>query len=397
MLPFSSMTTAKMPSSRRHRSRELLLEIIRREGGITRAELCRKTGLSRSAVADSVQDLLTERLVIEDVLEPGGKGAGRGRPSALLVVAPPRGVVLGIDFGHTHVSVAVATTEGRVLADQQSDVNVDAQSSAALDVAAGAAHRLLSQLGLSISDVRAITAGIPAPLDLRTKRIKSSSIMTSWAHLEPERELGGRLGSQVCVVNDADLGAGAEVRFGAAKGCRDVVYVKTGEGIGASLILNGSPYQGSQGIAGEIGHTNVTSQEGWCRCGNRGCLETVVSSSLVEERLRAVGLADVPDPDFPLARSSEDPAVSRFVMATGRILGRVLADICNCLNPAMIVLGGVLGTAGQPLVDGVRESINLYAQPANAAVVDVRTAQLGLRAELMGAVAHACQRAIYLA
>lgn len=391
------MTTAKMPSTRRHRSRELLLEVIRREGGITRAELCRITGLSRSAVADSVQDLLTERLVVEDVLEPGGKGAGRGRPSALLVVAPPRGVVLGIDFGHTHVSVAVATTEGRVLADQQSDVNVDAQSSAALDVAAGAAHRLLSQLSMSISDVRAITAGIPAPLDLRTKRIKSSSIMTSWAQLEPERELGGRLGSQVCVVNDADLGAGAEVRFGAAKGCRDVVYVKAGEGIGASLILNGAPYQGSQGIAGEIGHTNVTSQEGWCRCGNRGCLETVVSSALVEERLRAVGLADVPDPDFPLARCAEDPAVARFVTATGRILGRVLADICNCLNPAMIVLGGVLGTAGQPLVDGVRESINLYAQPANAAVVDVRTAQLGLRAELMGAVAHACQRAIYLA
>lgn len=395
MLVSPPMTTAKTPSSRRHRSRELLLEVIRREGGVTRADLCRLTGLSRSAVADSVQDLLNERLVVEDVLDAGGKGAGRGRPSALLVAAPPRGVVLGIDFGHTHVSVAVATTDGRVLADQHSEVNVDAQAAAALDVAAGAAHRLLSQLDMTILDVRSITAGLPAPLDVRTKRIKSASIMTSWAHLEPERELGSRLGGPVVVVNDADLGAGAEVRFGAAKGFRDVVYVKAGEGIGASLILNGAPYQGSHGIAGEIGHTNVTSQEGWCRCGNRGCLETVVSSIVVEERLKAAGLDSVPNPDFPLSRSGEDPAITRIVMASGRILGRVLADICNCLNPSMIVLGGVLGTAGKPLVEGVRESINLYAQPAAAAVVEVRTAQLGLRAELMGAVAQASQRALY--
>ncbi len=340
--------------------------------------------------------MLTERLIVEDVLEPGGKGAGRGRPSALLVVAPPQGIVIGIDFGHTHVSVAIASTDGRVLADQNSNVNVDSQASAALDVAAGAAHRLLGQLGLSISDVRAITAGLPAPLDLRTKLIKSSSIMTAWARLTPELELTSRLGHSVFVANDADLGASAEVRFGAAKGCRDVIYVKAGEGIGASLMLNGATYQGSQGIAGEIGHTNVTNQETWCRCGNRGCLETVVSSAIIEQRLREAGLDVVADPDFPLSRSHEDPVVSRFVMAAGRLLGRVLADICNCLNPAMIVLGGVLGTAGKPLVDGVAESINLYAQPAISAGVDIRSAQLGLRAELMGAIAHACQRAAYL-
>lgn len=393
MVRLAAMTIATALPSRRLRSRQLLLEAIRREGGVTRADLCTITGLSRSAVGDAVQDLLNERLIVEDVLDPGGRGAGRGRPSSLLVAAPPRGVVIGIDFGHAHVRVAVATTQGRVVADQTSEVDIDGQASAALDVAAGMAHRLLGRLGLSIADVRGVTAGIPAPLDHRTKRIRSSSIMTSWSALDPEDELSGRLGRPVSVANDADLGAGAEVRFGAAKTYRDVVYVKAGDGVGASLILNGAPYQGTMGIAGEIGHTNVAGQEGWCRCGNRGCLETVVSSAPIWERLRATGLDSVPDAAYPLARCDEDPVATRFVLATGRILGRVLADMCNYLNPAMVVLGGALGTAGKPLVDGVRESIDLYAQPANSAAVEVRPAQFGLRAELMGAIANACHEA----
>jgi predicted NBD/HSP70 family sugar kinase len=75
----------------------------------------------------------------------------------------------------------------------------------------------------------------------------------------------------------------------------------------------------------------------------------------------------------------------------------VLADLCNALNPALIVLGGELGTAGGALVDGVRESINYYAQPATAQSLDIRSAHLGLRSELLGAVAHATQQALYLA
>lgn len=336
---------------------------------------------------------MSARLIAEDVLDAGGKGAGRGRPSALLVMTPPNGIVVGIDLGHAHVLIAVASTEGRVLAEQRIGIDVDDESGAALDVAAGATHRLLSQLSLSITDVRSVVAGIPAPLDARTKQIRSTTIMSSWATLNPEHELGRRLGREVVAVNDADLGTEGELRFGAAKGFRDVVYVRVGDGVGAGFVLNGAAYRGAQGLAGELGHIRVVDQGDWCRCGNRGCLETVVSSSLVRARLRQVGV----DVDFPFAACADDPIVARFVAEMGRTLGRVLADVCSCLNPAVIVLGGELGTAGRPLVDGVRDALHLYAQPATAAGVEVRTAQLGLRAELMGAVAHACHRALYLA
>ena len=99
--------------------------------------------------------------------------------------------------------------------------------------------------------------------------------------------------------------------------------------------------------------------------------------------------------DHPLRDAAEHPAIARFVAETGRTVGRVLADLCNWLNPRGIILGGELSTVGSPLADGVRESIRRYAQPSSAAAVEVRTAELGLRSELMGAVAVACREAGY--
>ena len=111
------MNTPESPSARRQRSRQQLLEVIRRENGVTRSDLSLITGLSRSAVAEAVQDLMNERLVAEDVLAAGGKGVGRGRPSALLVASGGDGFVVGIDFDHERVTVAVAQIDGQIRAE----------------------------------------------------------------------------------------------------------------------------------------------------------------------------------------------------------------------------------------------------------------------------------------
>jgi predicted NBD/HSP70 family sugar kinase len=94
----------------------------------------------------------------------------------------------------------------------------------------------------------------------------------------------------------------------------------------------------------------------------------------------------------PLASVGTNTAAARVITEAGRTIGRALADLCNCLNPAAIILGGELGTAGQPLITGVRESVDRYSQPATAAAVKIHTAQLGIRAELMGTIATAIQQ-----
>jgi len=369
--------------------------MIRRENGATRADLSLITGLSRSAIAESVSDLLNDRLIAEDVLESGGKGAGRGRPSALLVPATADGAVVGLDFGHDHVGVAIADAHGTVLAEQRNHVNVDDQGRAALDVASGMVSRLLGQVELTRTDIRSIAAGIPAPLDVRTGRIRSASILSGWTDLVPADELEALLGQPVITANDADLGAQGELRYGATKGLRDFIYIKASEGLGASMVLDGTVHRGAMGLAGEIGHIRLSEQGLWCRCGNRGCLETVVSSTFIRERMRAAGIA-VTDRVFPLREAATNPVVAATVAEAGRTLGRALADLCNWLNPAGIILGGELGTAGASLVDGVREAITRYAHPAAVEGLEVRPEQLGLRSELLGSVAVANHRALYL-
>lgn len=375
------------PSPRRSRTQQQLLSAISHHAGITRRDLSRLTGLSRSATAEAVQDLLAQRLVAE---RRSDAAAGIGRPSALLFPTAPDALVGAVDFGHNHVSVAVADSGGRVLAERCQPVDVDQEATHALAQAAALLADCLDEGGLTASELANITAGIPCPLDASTGVVRSPTILASWVDLHPALELAARTGRPVFVDNDANMGARGEQRFGAACGCRNFIYVKASHGIGAGLVLNGETYRGALGIAGEIGHTQLPDATSLCRCGNRGCLETVVSITEVRLQLaliRPQAHAGTAEPS--LAELSRDPAGARVVGAAGRTLGRVLADICNVLNPEAIIVGGELSLAGEPLIAGIRESLGRYAQPEAAQKVRIEVAALGLRAELMGAVATA--------
>ena len=383
------MTSGTPALARHQRTPAQLLETIRDLGGVTRAELSRQTGLSRSAVAHAVAALLADGLITER--EQGGSHAGqRGRPAALLTPSRPAGHVVGIDFGHAHVGVAIADTAGEVLAEGRFGADVDHHADEVLDASARLTRDLLGQAGVPLSQVRAIAAGIPGPLDPHTRALRPPAILAAWAGRDTGHELATRLGMPVEVANDADLGALGELRFGAARGRQDFVYVKASHGVGAGLVLGGRVYRGAAGIAGEIGHTSLPDATEWCRCGNRGCLETVVSLAQLRRRLARIGISPAAGgAGWPMKALQENTLAVRVLAEAGRILGRTLADLCNCLNPEAVILGGEIGVAGQPLVAGVRESIDRYAQPATAEAVQVLAAGLGARSELMGAVALA--------
>lgn len=374
--------------SLRELNRARVIDTLRRRGTASRAEIARATRLSRSTVSTLVADLIRQGLVVEtQAAGDATTGAPAGRPPVVLALDPSAGTVLGVDFGHSHVRVAVADLSSRVLGERLQALDVDHSSEEALDVAAALAHDVLTEAGAPFDRVIGCGMGLPGPIDRTSGIVGSSSILPSWAGLAPAEELTHRLGVEVDIDNDATLGALGEATYGAARGVDDVIYVKVSSGIGAGLLLGGRLHRGSTGIAGEIGHVLVDPNGRLCRCGSRGCLETVAAAPALRELLTATHGNDVTVGELiALARDGELGA-RRLIDDAGRAVGRVLADLCNTLNPELVVIGGDLAAAGEPLLEGVRASVGRYALPATAGAVRVTAGVLAERAEVLGALA----------
>src|SRR6202012_4838257 len=130
-----------------------------------------------------------------------------------------------------------------------------------------------------------VGAAISAPVRRGGASVVTGGILPGWSTVSPQRELARRLGVPVHVGNDANLGALAEVRTGAAPGASDVLYVRRSSGVGGGLFLDGSLFTGHSGMTGELGHVQVDPDGAMCRCGNRGCLETVAGAQWLLGRL----------------------------------------------------------------------------------------------------------------
>jgi predicted NBD/HSP70 family sugar kinase len=374
--------------SLRELNRMRVVDALRHSGTASRADLSRHTGLSRATVSSLVSDLIERGVVMER--SPGADSAGTaqaGRPPVLLALDPSAGAALGIDFGHTHVRVAVADLSSRVLAERRHALDVDSSAGEAIDVASALADEVLGEAGVAPEALIGCGMGVPGPIDRTSGIVGSSAILPGWAGLRPADELARRLAIPVEADNDANLGTLAEAAYGAARSVGDVIYVKVASGIGAGVLLGGRLHRGATGIAGEIGHVLVDPQGRLCRCGSRGCLETVAAAPALLELLRDTRGAELTLGDVVRLARDGDVGTRRLVADSGRAVGRVLADLCNVLNPELLVLGGELAVAGDPLIDGVRESLARFALPAAADAVRVTAGVLGDRAELLGALA----------
>ena len=379
-------------SSVRDRSRARVIGLLRSRGVISQADIARETGLSRTTVSGVVAELRQEGLVVEAVagaVQVRSESRG-GRPPVPISLSPSLGAAVGVDFGHTHVRVAVADLGHRVLAEREAQLYVDANARTALDAAAGLVEDVLAEAGVARSTVLGVGMGLPGPVDRVRGVVGSASILPGWVGVRAADELSARIGLPVHVDNDANLGAIAEHSLGAGRGCSDLAYIKASTGIGCGLVLSGQPYRGSAGTAGEIGHMCVDEGGAFCYCGNRGCLETLASGLAIVDMLQRgqgssghrLSLGAVVE-----FAESGHPACRRAIADAGRHIGVAVANLCNLINPQRVVVGGQLGLAGEILLLPLRDSFLRYTVQAAADSVDIVSGQLGDRAEVLGAVA----------
>src|SRR4051794_1329790 len=379
--------------SLRERNRRRVLSALRVAGITSRAELARRTGLSRTTVSSLIADLVRDGLVAERVAHTAPPGAQGGRPPVLVSLDRRAGAAVGVDFGKSHVTVAVADLGHTVLAETRRALPSDHRAEEGLDAAGELVEAALEQAGVDRSCVLGVGRALPAPVPADRGTVGSPSILPGWVGIAAARAMSDRLNLPVRVDNDANLGALAEHVWGAGEGVDDMIYLKLATGIGAGLVLNGRLYVGVGGTAGEIGHTIIDEHGPVCRCANRGCLETLASGAATVELLRPTLGADLNLGRLVELTLTGHPACCRVVSDAGRHIGLAVANLVNLLNPRRVVVGGEVAACGDILLEPLRRECARHAISSASADVEIVAGALGERAEVLGALALVLQDA----
>ena len=376
-----------------------VLELIWHQRQISRAEIARRAALSRSTVSEIVAHLLETKLIAEV-----GDGPSRGgRRPILLEFQDDAYVILGVDMGASHISVALTDLRGQVFAwqHQEHPVRSDPEGTRALILELcdrclasrqGARRRLLG-IGLAV----------PSPVDPRAPERLSGVVLPAWRGHQGLDDLFSGYGVPVFVDNDANLGALAEYWWGAGRGVDDFTYLKVATGVGSGQMIRGRIYRGATGVAGEIGHISIDPNGAQCVCGNRGCLTTFVGSQALVERAEAL-LDEYPGSSLKNAELTvsaiedaalnDDPLALKVVEEAALYLGIVIAGVLNLLNPAMVVLGGGLSRLDERLLNPLRETVLRRTLVNSIAASEIRTSDLGSRDIAIGAATYVLHNAL---
>jgi predicted NBD/HSP70 family sugar kinase len=358
-----------------------LLQILRDGVPRTRSELASLTGLGRSAVAQRVDALMAGALV-GAVGEAASTG---GRPPARLAFNPAARVAVAVDVGATHVRVGLTDLAATVLVEARHDLDISLGPEAVLTWAIDRTRTLLADAGRSPAEVAGVGIGLPGPVEHATGRPRNPPIMPGWDGFDVQGYVGDALDTVVVADNDVNVMALGE-RFLGFPTVEQLLFVKVATGIGSGIISHGELHRGADGAAGDLGHVQVAGADDvLCRCGNRGCLEAIASGAAVAARLRADGYDTAGSTDVvALVRAGSVPALQE-VRQAGRIIGEVLAGAVSLLNPSVIVIGGSLAAAGDPLLAGVREVVYRRSLPLATANLRIVPATGGERSSIIGA------------
>lgn len=291
----------------------------------------------------------------------------------------------GVDIGGTTCKIGFFETDGRLLDKWEIKTNTENGGAVILSDVAKAVDNKLVQEGISKDEVQGIGVGVPGPV--KSNGVVNRCVNLGWGIVNVEEELGSLTGLKVKVGNDANVAALGEMWQGGAKGCRDVIMVTLGTGVGGGILVDGKVVAGFGGAGGEIGHITVNDDEvEACNCGQYGCLEQYTSATgivRVAKRKLAktsaeTGLAKyeklTAKDIFDEAKAGDAVATSLVEEVCG-ILGAALSNIACVVNPEVIVIGGGVSKAGSILIDTIQKH---FLEHAFFACRDTKFALAGL-------------------
>jgi predicted NBD/HSP70 family sugar kinase len=354
--------------------------LIRDRRDVTRTEIGKLTGLSRTAVSARVASLAAQGLVVERELAP----STGGRPASFVTFNADGGIVLSAAIGRSRTRLAVCNLAGEILAatdiDQEPGLGPD-------DLMPDIVKRfdaLLDDSGHHDDKIYGVGVSLPGTVDTARGCSLEAPIMSGWDGVPLPPYFAELTDAPVILDNDANVIALAE-RRGERQAYDDLLVLKASTGIGAGIIAGGSLQRGAVQAAGEFGHNKTPAAAGVaCRCGDTGCLEAIAGGWAIVRALQADGRSVGHLRDVVELANSGDPDARRMIRDSGRHVGEVLAAAVNLLNPAVLVVAGDMASAYDIFVAGLRETLYGNATALATRVLQVVPSTHGDRSGVIG-------------
>lgn len=353
-------------------NRSILLNAIKKQGVISRADLAQRTGLSPATVTTITSDLIEEGLVIE---KETGDSKG-GRPPILLALNPHGGFVIGVKLMEDHAVGALTDLNAVVLYKETIDFP-DGSLDIVTNCLVSLVNRLIRQGKIRKQQLLGVGVGLAGVVD-STQGILRQSPFFGWKNTPLRDLLQTRLKVPVYIDNDVNTLTLGEKWQGHGLPVDDFIVVTVGRGIGMGIIINGQIYRGKSGGAGEFGHIVVDPDGPVCDCGKRGCLESLISDRALVAAARVETNLDVRDLDelIQYARNGDQVAAS-ILNRAGCLLGRELANVVNLLDPALILISGEGVRMGELFFSGLRSEFHANVMPGLAEDTEIRVTPWG--------------------
>ncbi|MEK8129256.1 ROK family transcriptional regulator [Paenibacillus filicis] len=370
----------------------LVLDTIRRQFPISRADISARTGLNKATVSALVNELIESSFASETGL---GESSG-GRKPVMLLFNERAGFAIGVDLGVNYMLAMITDLSGAVVKKKRIDI-AELEAGALTDKLKKTIRGLMPHVPASPYGVIGIGIGVPGLVDDQGSVLSAPNL--GWTDVPLQSILAEEFGVDVVIDNEANAGALGEKEFGAGRDVSNLLYISVGMGIGAGIILNDTLYRGFSGFSGEVGHMALAQDGPLCGCGNRGCWETFASEKALLVNARAAyddaADADAAAPNLDtllsLARQG-DPEARRLFADTGRWLGTGIANLVNVFNPELIVIGNRMSLASAWIGEAVYETLDSRSLAFHRSRASVAYSQLGHSSAALGAASMAIQR-----
>lgn len=306
---------------------------------------------------------------------------------------------IGVDIGGTNVKIALVDQKGAIVYSNSVPTRAEMGYEYTVKNIKETIYTSIKESDVTIDSIGGIGFGLPGQINSEAGVVRLLPNIPGWVNVPLGQIIEDEFKVKCKIDNDVRVATLGEFTYGAGQGCKNLVCITVGTGVGSGIIVNGQLVRGASMSAGEIGHMILQAHEGpICGCGNTGCLEAFASGpsivQLAKEYLSGGKSAKFEElangreitPFMVYEAAMQGDAVAKRIFAiVGEWLGIALTSVVNLLNPEKIIIGGGVSQAGNFLIDPIRKTINERAIKVSADAVEVVTAKLGERAGVIGA------------